>query len=281
MAYKKENKNRNIGWTISLVLHGVLLLIFFFLFAWRAPDPPHPEYGIELNFGLDARGGGDIQPLENTPITDQAEEDPLPGETSAETTDSREATEEVQEADVQQNTESDVTVEKKKASDKVVKEEVKKEATKTSEKETKPVAKTGASGETGKSLYPTNASHGDNAGEKGDKGNPEGKIDANALYGTPGGGGGGPTIEMSGWKPDFLPKPKDDISNENGRIVFQIKIDDQGEIVSVITLEKTVSPTVEKIYKEEVQRLTFSKTAGNSQSAAISTGKITFIIRAK
>jgi hypothetical protein len=65
---------------------------------------------------------------------------------------------------------------------------------------------------------------------------------------------------LSGWRWDFEPNPPD-TSNENGKIVFEIKIDDRGEIISVRTLEKTVSPEVERIYRQEVESLTFSPIA--------------------
>src|SRR3954468_1022460 len=58
----EEKKNNRIGIFTSLGVHGALFLIFFFMRAWRAPDPPLPEFGIELNFGLDTPGTGDIQP---------------------------------------------------------------------------------------------------------------------------------------------------------------------------------------------------------------------------
>src|SRR4051812_18443938 len=58
----EEKKNNRIGIITSLGVHAALFLIFFFMMAWRAPDPPLPEFGIELNFGLDTQGTGDIQP---------------------------------------------------------------------------------------------------------------------------------------------------------------------------------------------------------------------------
>ena len=83
---------------------------------------------------------------------------------------------------------------------------------------------------------------------------------------------------MSGWMWDFIPKPNDQ-SDENGRIVFSITIDDNGEILSIRTVEKTVTPAVERIYKAEVEKLTFSTTSDNTRPAATSTGTITFVIK--
>ena len=61
---------------------------------------------------------------------------------------------------------------------------------------------------------------------------------------------------MSGWNWDYLPKPAV-TSKESGRVVFEIKIDENGEIISVRTVEKTVSDALEKIYRAEVVKLTF------------------------
>ena len=119
-------------------------------------------------------------------------------------------------------------------------------------------------------------SHGDNIDKEGDKGDPEGEIEAKALYGNKGGGGG--SLDMAGWEWDSPPNVNDQ-SNENGRIVFEIEVDDEGELISVRTIEKTVSIAVEKIYKQEVEKLTFSRTSQHAVAAPTSSGKITFIIR--
>ena len=124
--------------------------------------------------------------------------------------------------------------------------------------------------------------NGDKTGKVGDQGNPEGKLEAKALYGTPGGGGGGtgPAYNIRGWMPDSRPNVNDG-SDESGRVVFQVKIDDEGRIISVVPIEKTVSPAVVAFYKREVEKLTFSPTSENTVPAPVSTGTITFIIRSR
>src|SRR5215475_13233524 len=62
MEGPRDRKNKTIAFLVSAGLHASLFLTFFFLISWRAPYPPAPEYGVELNFGLDDQGGGDIQP---------------------------------------------------------------------------------------------------------------------------------------------------------------------------------------------------------------------------
>ena len=86
----------------------------------------------------------------------------------------------------------------------------------------------------------------------------------------------GSSLEMQGWTWDFEPNPNDN-SSESGRIIFEIIVDYYGEIVGLKTLETTLSPMVENIYREEILKLTFSPT-NNNNPAEISKGKITFII---
>jgi hypothetical protein len=59
--------------------------------------------------------------------------------------------------------------------------------------------------------------------------------------------------------------------------VFEIKVGEDGEIVSYRTLERSVSIEAENICKKELEKLTFSKTGTNVPKE--STGRITFVIR--
>ena len=80
MKAQQENKNQNIGLFVSLGVHVLLLLCFYFISAWKEPDPPIPDYGIELNFGLSDRGSGQIQPAQPVKVvnTTQPEESAAP-----------------------------------------------------------------------------------------------------------------------------------------------------------------------------------------------------------
>jgi hypothetical protein len=106
-------------------------------------------------------------------------------------------------------------------------------------------------------------------------------IDTRGLYrGTSNDKKAGASLEMTGWIWDAVPDPQDN-TDEIGKLVFEIVIDDTGEIIGIKTLEKTVSPLVEQLYKEEIAKLTFSKTSKELRYAATSTGKITFILQYK
>ncbi|WP_419241755.1 hypothetical protein [Cardinium endosymbiont of Nabis limbatus] len=88
----------------------------------------------------------------------------------------------------------------------------------------------------------------------------------------------GATLELRGWEWDTVPDPKDG-TEEFGKIVFEIKVDKNGEIISIQAIEKTVTPMVEKIYADALRALTFTRTTDTP--SGISTGKVTFVIVAK
>jgi hypothetical protein len=131
-----------------------------------------------------------------------------------------------------------------------------------------------------KALFPGSSSQGEKENKAGDVGNPYENVESRALYGKQGGSAGGPSLDLAGWRWDYEPNPNDNYE-ENGRVVFEIRVNDNGEVIGVRTLEKTVSPTVEQLYRREVEKLTFSPTSDNTIPAPISTGKITFIIQSK
>lgn len=272
----EEKKNQKIGLSVSIGLHLLILALFFLILAWKEPNPPLPEYGIELNFGLDNTGSGETQQPQRTEVVEEkpVEEVEEPQEveeiTENQEPEAEEPVEEVVEEPTEvQPEESPAEVEEvvKPQPQTITKPEPKTEIT------PKEVVKEEPNKET------TAANQGDDVNKAGDKGKEEGKIDARAIYGAKGTDRGA-SLQMTGWNWDYIPRP-DDKSSENGIITFQITIDDEGYVVRVVTLEKTVSPEVERIYREEVEKLTFSRTADNLKPAPTSTGKITFIIKSR
>ncbi|MEN0016584.1 MAG: hypothetical protein AAF706_03130, partial [Bacteroidota bacterium] len=58
----------------------------------------------------------------------------------------------------------------------------------------------------------------------------------------------GAVLELPGWIWDQVPEPIDH-TQETGKLIFEISVDDLGEVIAVKTLEKTVSPLAEQIYR--------------------------------
>lgn len=278
---------------ISVGIHGLVFLVLFFLVAWRAPNPPNPEYGIELNFGLDQAGTGDVQPT--TPVgsdnTDQiAELEENTEDESSPQTNNETEQEQTEVAPVEQEVISkvespEVIEEKEEVKDvpkNVEKPVEKKEEPKVVEEPKavyQPNTKSTADGDA-KKTEGQPASQGDSKSATGDQGNPEGALDAKALYGKQGGGDGGPSLDLAGWEWDHIPEPKTPDNELSGRIVFTIEVDENGDLIRYRKESGTVSAAAERACIEAIQRLTFTKKAG-ARVPPVSKGKITFVIRSE
>lgn len=301
---EKDRKNKQVGILISVSSHLAVILLFIFLVAWRAPNPPLPEFGIELNFGNSDQGTGEVQPTTNAAESEKNEEakpdtppeevvenpeetvEDTPAEEVNDTTEpveetTNEVTEEVTApAEIKPVTANPTSDPVNKPAEKPV-EDKKVEEKKETPKPPKvlyPGNKKGAAGTTGNTSNPTNANQGDKTDALGDQGDKEGDLDARALYGNAG-GGGGTSLEMAGWQWDFKPDPKEN-TTESGKIVFLITIDERGEVTSVKPDTYTVSASLMKLYQAEVEKLTFTKTSSGPAPPS-SQGKITFLIEAK
>jgi hypothetical protein len=274
----KEKKNKQIALFTSLGIHSGLLLLFFFLVAWRAPNPPLPEYGIELNFGLDEQGGGEIQP-EEQPGTEQ----PVPDEVKPEENKPQEETTEASptETAVVSKLESPVVIKEEKVVKPVEKpkEKIENVSVKSEKVEVKEPVKEASDTKKGK----TNPSQGDDKDKVGNKGNPEGKPDANGVYTKPGGGGGGNgmnLVGMAGWEwadPPIIPDIPD---NGDGKIVFEIECDKDGEILTINVNENTLSPKAAEILKQKIRENSLVRTSGGKVPER-SKGTIVFRLRTK
>jgi outer membrane biosynthesis protein TonB len=124
----------------------------------------------------------------------------------------------------------------------------------------------------------TAGNHGDDPGKTGDKGDPKGTLNADALYGKPGGGAGGTSLDLAGWNWDEIPKPNVP-NNITGRMVFEISVNARGELERIIVIENSLTPQAAKACREAVEQLTFTKTGTNVP--ALSKGKITFVVRSE
>jgi periplasmic protein TonB len=269
---KKEERNKRIGWITSVAVQLGLLVLFYFLIAWKAPFPPIPEYGIELGFATSAGA------TSSTPPPEVTEEQVIEEEIQEE---EQQPVEEVVETEV-------VQPEMESMEEEIVTNEietpVKVEKAVTRPTETKPVEKPKEKIEEKK----VEAKPKENLTEKTDSGEGQAEkaeepvVDQRAIYGSQGtseGSNEGSSLSLSGWVWDFKPKP-DDTSAETGKIVYKIVVDGDGYLVKIDIVTSTVSPAVERKYRQAVQNLTFSKTA-DYKTASQSTGSITFIIKTK
>lgn len=296
MSELEEKKNHRLGIISSIGIHVAMLLLFFFVMGWTAPNPPLGEVGsgIELNFGLDDQGGGDIQPevppgaVESTAPEKKVEEAQIPQEEKVKAEQKPEETK--VETPLTSEEESPVTVKESRKEAKVTREvkekpaEVKPmEQLAESKKEEKkvvkePDARKGAEEKKGT----PGPSQGDDKGKAGDKGNPQGTLDAKSLYGKPGtggdgdGGGGGGGISVSGFAGFERPTiAKPEIPNESyGTYSFKVKVNRDGQVISIIPISKGISLEAERIFKRTIENTEFISKETNL--TADSEGTITF-----
>lgn len=287
-----EKRDNLIAGAASVTFHGALLLILI-LSVLRTPLPPFGGgSGVVLNLGYVDEGSGEVQTMNeanDSPLNQEAkpQEEVKPEETVEET-----QPEEPQKTNEDWvSSDEETGIEAKKADKPEEKPEKTEKKNKVTEKKTTATAtpakeeKSTISGKIGTENAGGN-NNGDKVGKVGDQGNPEGDINAKALYGNPGtggngpgGSGGGPLLDMAGWKMDF--KIKNDDSDENGRLRFKIVVDSEGEVIKIETLEKSVSTQVENYYKRQIENGSFTKEKNNAKVAANSTGFLTIIIRSK
>ena len=276
MGESNNKRHKRIGWITSITTPLVLLVIFYFIIAWKEPFPPIPSYGIELSFGLEDQGRGTLPVSSPDPIETEQEtiEEVQESESQEETVE--ELVEEASETQTNPLTERpspDVVEEAKKSpAETEVKDTQKAEESKSDQSKLNPEATMPSS---------TKEDSNDSKGEsdkKGNEGKKEGTIDGRALMDAQGATTGA-SLDMAGWAWDSKPQPQDD-SSESGKIVYTVRIDDSGYVIGLDLKSSTVSPVVERFYRQSVEKITFSQTT-NVPAPPSSTGTITFIIKAR
>ena len=276
MAIDYQEPHRREGLIGTLVVHGVLLLFFIFS-VFKGPNPPLAALGggdgVELNYGIDEAGSGNVQSMataNNSPNREdsrppQASPDPQPRPVAVATPiPTPPSQEKIITSEAEESPVSAAPVETPAPP---------KEEVKAAPKAPRKVAVTfapkgsatgGGNGVNGTSNTPTGNNNGDRPGTVGDQGDPNGTLDAKALYGSPGRGGSGGTpgsggLEMSGWRFDTKPVVEA-VDDNSGVIRFKIKIAADGEVESVSKVSGNVSPSQEKLCRDKLLDTNFIKT---------------------
>jgi len=247
-----------------------MTVLVFFIIIWEAPEPPNPEYGIELAFTLNA-----VAPRSPS-STMKSKTKPLTKNESAK----QASQSQVNDSSSSEQLIGDIPDEIKNNSSEPVSESIK-------ESNDSDVVDNAPEVEEMEELDEN--SDEEEVNEDIQEETHEPIIDERSLYkkNTPisknGDGNSsseqGASLSMSGWIWDRKPDPKD-TSAESGKITYNITVDSDGYLVKIEIVRSTVSPSLEKIYRESIQNLTFSKTSSFT-SAPLSKGQITFIIKTK
>ncbi|MFD2717796.1 hypothetical protein ACFST9_03655 [Hymenobacter monticola] len=289
MAIDYQEPHRREGLIGTLVVHGVLLLLFV-LMVFKGPDPPLAPLGggdgVELNYGLDEAGSGDVQSMATANNSQNREDsrppiaspDPQPRPVAAATPDPTPPSQEkIVTSEAEESPVAVAPVETPAPPKEEVKVAPKPKRQVAVAFSPKGNATGGGNGVNGTSNTPTGNNNGDRPGAVGDQGDPNGSLDAKALYGAPGRGGTGSSpgsggLEMSGWAFETTPRPEA-IDDNPGMVRFKIKISEDGDVESVTKVSGNVSPAQERLVRDALLNATFRRTNAGTSGA---TGFITY-----
>ena len=222
-----NTKHKQKSMAITLVLHVMILLLFFYV-GLSYLDPP-PENGIAVNFGTMDAGSENVQPKEKIKTA--------PKQTRPEPVKAQKA--EIKEEVVSQDTEEAPVIKKEEKKD-VIKEVVKVVSKKEPKKEVKkkPDPKPDQSTSDALSSLINGPKYDgvDKAGEgddqsPGDKGDPTGDPNSKSYYGNGKGLDGDGNYLLGGRKALSKKKFVQDC-NEAGTVVVSIEVDRNGKVIN-------------------------------------------------
>lgn len=263
-----DNKTNKVkGWVSTLLIHGVLALLFLFLAALRPGDRYDDEAagGVESALGFEENGQiteeiipeeiTEPQPIEETPPAEPVEE-----ETPTE--------------EAEDNETPDVVKPEEKPKEKEKPKEVVKP------KEDKPKTE---------NLF--NRKSQGNTGKDGQQGSPNGNPDEKNIFNRNSGHadkgdgnadiGEGSNLDIKGWKWDRLPTEQDPTS-ENGYVRFKFTVDEDGTITNVTKVAgANLTISEDNFYKKQLLKISFTWKDDKVDPPASTTGYYTFRIRSK
>ncbi|ANQ48705.1 hypothetical protein MY04_1329 [Flammeovirga sp. MY04] len=309
MALKKTKaerdqdfKHRWISIFFTMLVTAGILILAWYTIVWSPPDPPIPQYGIEVAFGLDDAGSGAVKSeapvVEDNDILDEPKPseptpEPEPQETIEETVE--EPVEEVvEEAPTEQTPSNDpapvtdqeveesVPVAEKpapKEEKKEIKEKPKEVVKKEEPKPKTPQHTMGPANSTGTADQQKSNNKGNVDGAKGNQGSEKGTLNSDTMMKSDGGSGGS-ALSMPGW--NWIDPPQvDDTSTATGKIVIDIQVDEYGDVIALKTVFRSVPRAVVLKYEAAVRNLSFAPTRADADIQGITNGSITFILRNK
>lgn len=260
---EENNRLKGIVGTIGFHLLALLAILYF---ALSTPLPLPGEEGVEVNLGYSDQGMGRVQ-QESPPPVEQTPPPPPPPQTDPEpepeedliTQDTEEAPaiEEEEVEEKEKEVESDVT---KEPVEEVKEEEVEEQIEPEPDPEPEPPKVNQRALYKGKSTTEGDGSNEGITGQPGDQGKENGTPDA-TNYSGQGGIGDGVGYDLGGRGAKHLPKPAYD-SEEQGKVVVEIRVDRDGKVVSAIAGARGTTITdlkLRRLAEEAARRSVFAR----------------------
>lgn len=275
-----ERKNQRKALTITLVIQGLLFLLFWYAKVWSAEEMKLelPEPGFQVNYGTDNEGGGNVQSYNQaSDLPNNDESQPAEKETEVASFSKAKPTHSSKETVISSVVKSPVSISENTKKTAVVSTKPVPEPEEKIDEGALFKKKTTSNGTRGTNPNPGGNSNGTDAGKIGDKGSRNGTINNSTNYAGNGGNGdgtGSSSVNIAGWRIANRPNVKDD-TGETGLIRFTIKIDEDGNIIKLVIAENSFSNSLAQKYKRAIEKSKFIKTS-SGPSPKEATGSITF-----
>jgi len=266
-----QDKDKRRGLIVSLTIHAVLLVLFFF-FGLKYIIPP-PEEGMVINFGTTETGLGTVEsePMQSTEEVQVPVEEvtpPPPSETTPVVAEEEVVTQETEEeiafkkekeAKEKAETERKVQEERKRQEEQRLRDEQKKRMDELFAK--------------------AKAGEGKGGGEGNTKpGGNQGSLDGqpNVPHGGKGGSGSGVSFDLGGRKMVTPPRVVDS-SQETGKVVVDITVDKYGKVVQATPGARGSTTTSSHLYRLAREAALDTKFNANPDAQVQQKGTMTFV----
>lgn len=277
---KLERKNQQKALAITLVIQGLLFLLFWYAKIWSAEEMKLelPEPGFEVNYGTDDEGGGNVQSYNHaSDLPNNDESQPAEKETEVASVTKAKPTPSSKETVISSVVKSPLSISENTKKTAAVSPKPVPEPEEKVDEGALFKKKTTSNGTRGTNPNPGGNSNGTDAGKIGDKGSKNGTINNSTNYSGNGGNGdgaGSSSVNISGWRIANRPSVKDD-TGETGMVRFTIKIDEDGNIIKLVIAENSFSNSLAQKYKRAIEKSKFIKTS-SGPSPKEAAGSITF-----
>ncbi|MCF8258368.1 MAG: hypothetical protein K9J06_12505 [Flavobacteriales bacterium] len=267
-----HDKDRRRGLIVSLTIHAVLLVLFFF-FGLKHIIPP-PEEGMVINFGNTETGLGQV---ESEPMrSDEAVQ--VPEQPANPTPPQPEAVKPVvEEQVVTQETEEEIAFKKEKEAKERAETERKREEQRKQQEEQR--LRDEQKRRMDELFAKAKAGEGKGGGEGntrpgGNQGSPDGQQ--NVPHGGKGGSGSGFSFNLGGRKMVNQPRINDS-SQETGKVVVEITVDKYGKVVQATPGARGSTTTSSHLYRLAREAALETRFDANPTAEVQQKGSMTFV----
>ncbi len=280
-----ENRKRITSTVITLLVHGLLLLLLY-LSTLSLPNPPYVdnEGGMSVNFGTSDVGEGDEQAFTYTPVA--AASVPTPAPPAASTSQEEElATQDIEDAPVLSKPEPIKKKETPTPKPEVVKPVEKPVTANATPAPPQPKADENALFKPGAYGKPNSSTGDGEGGGKGDQGQLGGDPNSKSYQGSGTGQGTGQgdglgdgNVRLAGRQLKSKPEVNDK-SQARGTVVIQIKVDRNGKVVDARYTQAGSTTSDEGLIKTSVEAALKYRFDSNANAAELQTGTVRFIYK--